>query len=49
VELRGLEEQLIERLGTKVNIRGSHGKGKIEISYYSMEDLERILSLLHGK
>ena len=49
VELRGLEERLIERLGTKVNIRGSHAKGKIEISYYSMEDLERILSLIAGE
>jgi ParB family chromosome partitioning protein len=48
VELQGLEERLIERLGTKVNIRGSHSKGKIEISYYSMEDLERILSLIAG-
>jgi ParB family chromosome partitioning protein len=49
VELRGLEERLIERLGTKVNIRGSHAKGKIEISYYSMEDLERILFLIAGE
>jgi ParB family chromosome partitioning protein len=48
-ELRSLEERLIERLGTKVNIRGSHTKGKIEISYYSMEDLERILSLVAGE
>jgi ParB family chromosome partitioning protein len=47
-ELRSLEQSLIERLGTKVNIRGSHTKGKIEISYYSMEDLERILSLMAG-
>ena len=49
MELQGLEERLIERLGTKVNIRGSHTKGKIEISYYSMEDLERILSLIAGE
>jgi ParB family chromosome partitioning protein len=48
-ELRYLEQRLIERLGTKVSIRGSHTKGKIEISYYSMEDLERILSLLAGE
>jgi ParB family chromosome partitioning protein len=49
VELQDLEERLIGRLGTKVNIRGGHTKGKIEISYYSMEDLERILSLLMGE
>jgi ParB family chromosome partitioning protein len=48
-ELRSLEEQLIERLGTKVSIRGGHTKGRIEISYYSMEDLERILSLIAGE
>ena len=48
VELRSLEERLIERLGTKVNIRGSHQKGKVEISYFSMEDLERILALILG-
>lgn len=48
-ELQALEQRLIERLGTKVNIRGSHTMGKIEISYYSMEDLERILSLLAGE
>ncbi len=48
-ELQALEQRLIERLGTKVNIRGSHTRGKIEISYYSMEDLERILSLLAGE
>ena len=48
-ELHSLEQRLIERLGTKVNIRGSHTKGKIEISYYSMEDLERILSLVAGE
>jgi ParB family chromosome partitioning protein len=46
VELGALEQRLIERLGTKVNIRGSHTKGKIEISYYSMEDLERLLSII---
>ncbi len=48
-ELRSLEQRLIERLGTKVNIRGSNTKGKIEVSYYSMEDLERILSLMAGE
>jgi len=48
-ELRSLEQSLIERLGTKVSIRGSETRGKIEISYYSMEDLERILSLIADK
>jgi ParB family chromosome partitioning protein len=48
-ELRSLEQSLIERLGTKVSIRGSETRGKIEISYYSMEDLERVLSLIAGE
>ena len=49
VELQAMEERLIERLGTKVNIRGTHTKGKIEISYFSLEDLERILSIFTGE
>lgn len=48
-ELRSIEERFIERLGTKVNIRGSDTKGKVEISYYSIEDLERLFSLIVGE
>lgn len=48
-EIRSIEERFIERLGTKVNIRGSDTKGKVEISYYSMEDLERLFSLIVGE
>lgn len=47
-ELAELERKFIERLGTKVAIRGSEKKGTIEISYYSLEDLERISALLGG-
>ena len=43
-----LEQRLIERLGTKVAIRGDERKGRIEISYYSMDDLERVLGLIDG-
>jgi ParB family chromosome partitioning protein len=45
-ELAALEQSLIERLGTKVVIRGSEKRGKIEISYFSLDDLERISSLI---
>jgi ParB family chromosome partitioning protein len=45
-DIRDLEQKLIERLGTKVEVRGSAGKGKILISYFSAEDLERILQIL---
>jgi ParB family chromosome partitioning protein len=48
-EIRSIEERFIERLGTKVNIRGSDSKGKVEIAYYSMDDLERLFSLIVGE
>jgi len=46
VELREIEERLVTKLGTKVVVTGSHRKGKIEISYFSLEDLERLVELL---
>ena len=43
-----LEERMKGILGTKVNIqRKKNNKGKIEIEYYSMEELERITDLLN--
>ncbi len=44
--LRELEQALLEKLGTKVEVRGTMKKGKIEISYFSPDDLERLLQLL---
>jgi ParB family chromosome partitioning protein len=44
--IRKMEEELISKLGTKVEIRHSSGKGKIEISYYSLDDFERIIDLI---
>lgn len=46
VEMEQIEQQLIERLGTRVNLTGSNDRGKIEINYLSMEDLERIVELV---
>lgn len=41
-----MEERLKGIVGTKVAIsRGKGNKGKIEIEYYSQEELERILEL----
>lgn len=37
---------LIDKLNTEIAVRDKGGKGKIEISYSTNEDLERILSLL---
>ncbi len=46
IEMRELEQRLIERLGTRVVLSGSNDKGKIEIAYLSMDDLDRIIELL---
>lgn len=42
-------EKLTRFLGTKINIRGGGQSGKIEIEYYSREDLDRIIELLIDK
>ncbi len=44
--LRKMEEELVSVLGTKVEIRHSAGKGKIEISYYSLDDFDRIVDII---
>lgn len=44
-QIRKMEEKLMSRLGTKVEIKHSGKKGRIEIAYYSLEDFERILEL----
>jgi ParB family chromosome partitioning protein len=42
-----LEEKMKAALGTKVSInRKSDKKGKIEIEYYSMEELERLMEII---
>lgn len=40
-----VERQLSEKFGTKVKIKGNR-KGKIEIEYYSVSDLTRIVDIL---
>lgn len=46
VFIRERETSLRERFGTTVNIKQSKNKGKIEIEFFSKDDLERILELL---
>jgi len=46
IELIHLKEELQRKMGTKANISGTSKKGKIEIYYYSLEDLERIAKQL---
>ena len=43
-----IENQLKEILGTKVKLKTGAKKGRIEIEYYSNDDLDRLLSLLKG-
>lgn len=41
-----IEERLKNIFGTKVSIKSGRNKGKIEIEYYSEDDLQRIVELL---
>ncbi len=45
-DLRAAEDALRERLGTKVLIQGSMGKGKLVIEYYNKEQLSGLYDLL---
>ncbi len=45
-EIRRIEQKFLDVLGTKVTVKGGLKKGKIEIDYYSLDDLERIYDLL---
>ncbi len=46
---KNLEEKLKRSLGTKVEIKNkANNTGKIEIEYYSMDELERIVELMNS-
>ena len=47
--LQGIEKNLRRQFGTRVELKSKQKGGEIRIEYYSDEDLERILSLLHEK
>jgi len=47
-EIDAMEEKFRDKLGTKVAIDGDLNIGKINIEYYSMEDLERLYEILGG-
>ena len=48
--LQQVESDLRRRLGTKVTLRSTGaGRGKIEIEYYNLDDLERIIDSLRGR
>ena len=47
-DLRAVEEDLIKALGTKVAVVGNRKKGTIKISYFSLDDLNRIYGKIKG-
>ncbi len=44
-----VENQLRERLGTKVQLRYRHGKGAVEIKFFNDADLNRVLEIIGVK
>lgn len=48
-DLEHIRQVLIEKLGTRVTIKGSQKKGVISFEYYSLEDLNRLYALLCGE
>jgi len=48
-QLSSLQDSMRKYLGTKVHISQKGKRGKIEIEYYSHEDLERIVETILGK
>ena len=49
VFVQATESQLREYFGTSVQVKKQKNKGKIEIEFYSEDDLERILDILNVK
>ena len=45
-EIDSLEQRFIEALGTKVSMKGNLARGRLEISWFSRDDLDRIYELL---
>lgn len=48
VNIAALQEQVSQHLGTRVKINHSKNKGKIQIEYYSNEQLENLLNILNS-
>jgi len=49
IQIKNLQDSLRKRLGTKVTIHTKGNKGKIDIEYYSFDDLERIVETILGE
>lgn len=46
LSVREVEQRLAGRLGTRVKLYDRQGKGTIQISYYSNDDLDRLIELI---
>jgi len=44
--VRQIQDQVRERVGTKVQLRYRNGKGSLQIQFFNDEDLERVLGIL---
>ena len=42
-----LEEKMREKFGTKVHLKYAHGKGAVEIFFFSDDELQRVLEILN--
>ena len=47
-EIAAVEDELRKIFGTKVNINGKASTGKIEIEYYSVDELNRLIDMLRS-
>ena len=47
--LRDLEQRLIDALGTRVRVTGTPSRGKIEITFFNADDLDRLGQQLAGE
>ena len=45
-EITGIEQQLTEKLGTRVRLDGSEKKGSLILEYYSRDELEQLIETL---
>ncbi|MBI5701531.1 ParB/RepB/Spo0J family partition protein [Candidatus Saganbacteria bacterium] len=48
-ELKPWEDKLTTHLATKVRMHGTASRGRIEVEYFSQDDLERILTIITGE
>jgi ParB family chromosome partitioning protein len=42
-----LEENLRDKFGTRVHLKYAHGKGTVEITFFSDDELQRVLEILN--